>query len=206
MQDQDKEDEFYDSSKADDIHDPQQDITNGEVSPVSKMNKPPQHQEEKGGEFYFRSSPLPDPEDLKKYNEIVPGFAEKMLNSYVTLSSEEVVHRRKIEIKHVALQEKSLALEEKNLDIYGEIAKANSKRSNIGLYTCFLVLILLIGCGGYATHKNNTTIAVTIFGGAMSALVINYASVIYGTKKIRQAESEENNSKILESSKQPDSE
>lgn len=207
MKDQDKEDEFYDSSRDDDEYHSEKSTSSGEVSPVRKMNEPPQHQEEEeGGKFYFRSSPLPDPEDLKKYDDIVPGFAKDILNSYVVLSREEVEHRRKMEIKRLALNEKSLALEEKDLDICGEIARANSKRSNTGLHTCFLVLTLLIGSGCYAIYKNNTKVAVTVFGGTMSALVINYASVIYGTKKIRQAESEESNSKMLESSKQPDSE
>ena len=201
MKDQSKEDDFYESSEANEEGYVGEDTPSGDVSPVSKMNHPPQPPEEEGGRIYFRSSPLPDPEDLEKYDKIVPGFAKDILDSYVTLSGEEVKHRREMEKKHLALHEKSLALEEKNLDIYGEIARENSKRSNAGLYTCFAVLVLLIGCGGYATYKGQKTIAVTIFGGAMSALVINYASVIYGTKKIRQAE---NDSKMLESSEKSD--
>jgi uncharacterized membrane protein len=88
---------------------------------------------------------LPDPESMKMYEEIMPGFTEKMVN----MTIDESVHRREIE--------KSVVNHSKNLAVWG-------------MGFAFSSVLVISSLCFYAFYNNFPTQAATIATGVIVAL------------------------------------
>lgn len=88
---------------------------------------------------------LPDPESMKQYEEIMPGFTEKMVN----MTIDESVHRREIE--------KSVVKHSKNLALWG-------------MGFAFSSVLVISSLCFYAFQNNFPTQAATIATGVIVAL------------------------------------
>ncbi|MEY4539363.1 MAG: hypothetical protein RLZZ306_1120 [Bacteroidota bacterium] len=88
---------------------------------------------------------LPDPESMKQYEEIMPGFTEKMVN----MTIDESVHRREIE--------KSVVNHSKNLAVWG-------------MGFAFSSVLVISSLCFYAFYNNFPIQAATIATGVIVAL------------------------------------
>lgn len=111
------------------------------------------------------NSPLPPPEIIAGYEEILPGSADRILR----MTEEQGKHRRELE----------------KLVIKGDI-----RRSNIGLLLASIVTTIIIGCATYLALNNREATASVMVGTTIVALSANF---IYGTvaRKNERAEKQQ---------------
>ena len=72
----------------------------------------------------YRSGILPPPDELVRYEEILPGVTDRLLTTY----EQQVAHR--IDIEKIAI-------------------KGNSRRANLGQIFSFIIVIFALCLGGY---------------------------------------------------------
>lgn len=90
--------------------------------------------------------PLPPPEDLQKYNMVVPGAAERIL----TMAEEEMKHRHNRE----------------NMAI-----KYNNRLVSISTIFAFVCVVIFAGILCYAIYCHSDTAAIATAIGAIAAVV-----------------------------------
>jgi len=103
--------------------------------------------------------PLPHPAILEKYNQIVPGAAERIIK----MEEEQSRHRRTIEAKVIG---------------------ADSWKSILGVIFAFVIALLGLLIGGYTALKGQP-----FFGGTVSIAIIAsvVGTFIYGTQQRKQS-------------------
>lgn len=107
---------------------------------------------------YRHSGPIPDPMTLEKYEEILPGAADRILKMAENQSS----HRIKME---------------------STVIRSRSRDSLLGVISGFLLAVLTILAGAYIASKGFVWSG-TVFG---SAGLVGLVSVfIYGTRSARK--------------------
>ena len=108
------------------------------------------------------SGPIPPPEILAKYEELKPGFAERIIK----MAEEQGKHRRLLETD----------------GLQGQIQHTKSRdlEAKFGQWFAFILTVLTIVAGAYLVIKNHQ-ISGTIFGGMGLAVIVT--AFIYGTKK-----------------------
>ncbi len=171
------------------------------ITPVRAMSSDTEDDRQEISRFSFRASSIYPADELAEFDKLCPGFSKEYLTSHNRILNEEVTHRREVDREHINLHKESLKLESKNLDIQREVAMSNSQRSKVGLYSAFFLLLISLGLGGYAIHKGYKGVAITIFGGTIGTLALNYAGQIFSSKQLKQVEDDKNSQKQIESSK-----
>lgn len=91
------------------------------------------------------SGPLPRPEDLAKYDQIVPGAAERIIN----MAEREMDHRHKTDNKTT-----------KNI----------VRVTLLGIIFAFISVLILSGLVGYALYKGFDSVAASIAVGSIAAV------------------------------------
>jgi uncharacterized membrane protein len=98
-------------------------------------------------------SPLPPPDIIAGYEEILPGSADRIL----TMTEEQGKHRRELEKL---------------------VIKEDIRRSNLGLRLAGIVTTIIIGCATYLAVNNREVTASVMAGTTIVALSANF---IYGS-------------------------
>lgn len=98
------------------------------------------------------SGPLPPPEALAKYDQVVPGAAERILQ----MAEKEMQHRHENE-KH--------------------LAKSVTRTAIVSIIFAFLSVIILSSLVFYALYKNFDTVAASIAVGAIATVAGIFISV-----------------------------
>ena len=101
------------------------------------------------------SGPLPSPETLSQYNEIIPNGAERIM----AMAEQQSAHRRNLEESVVTTQ---------------------NKTSERGQLIAAALSVLLIAAGSWAFITDHDTVAGTIFGVTVTGLVTVF---LVGKKK-----------------------
>jgi uncharacterized membrane protein len=108
------------------------------------------------------SGPLPRPEDLKVYNEIIPNAAERILR----MAEENAKHRHQLE-KFELETEAGLAK---------SAIKIESRNSLLGLLFAFIICILAIGGGIYTAiigaHLAGSFISIAALTSLVGAFIV----------------------------------
>ncbi|MBJ7901336.1 MAG: hypothetical protein GC158_15765 [Cyanobacteria bacterium RI_101] len=112
----------------------------------------------------YRSGPI-EPDELKAYDDLAPGFAEKYLNELFVGAE----HQRKLEL--LEIDQEKLALE-----IQREIFEKNHRRSLLASQLGALVIIVAILTAGGLAYLGKEKTATAIIG---SLAVVS--GLIYGT-------------------------
>jgi uncharacterized membrane protein len=94
---------------------------------------------------HLYSGPIPDPESLSRYEQIQPGFAERIMS----MAEQEAIHRR---------------TNEKN------IIKSASKMSYLGIIFAFVTVLFFCGLIFYAITKEQNMTALSLAIGAVASL------------------------------------
>jgi uncharacterized membrane protein len=133
-------------------------------------------------QVFATSGPLPAPEMLAGFEQVKPGFAERI----VSMAEAEATHRRSMET--VAIQ--------------AQIEDRRAHRAEARIGQCFALVVALgfIGAGAYAIGQGATTTGAIIVGGALVGLV----SAFIGGRKVvgtDQPEMTEKPEKVLPPSK-----
>ena len=123
------------------------------------------------------SGPLPDPETMQRYNEILPGTAERIIKVFES----EVQHRHNIETERLSLAKEQIHIQE-------EYAQIDSRNSLLGLIFAFILGIGTIGGGVYITITKSPYGGIFLSAVGLSSLV---GTFIYGTR--RKAEKKNQN-------------
>jgi len=105
--------------------------------------------------------PLPKPEILQEFDNIVPGAAERI----IVMAEEQAAHRQKLEYI---------------------VVKSGSRDSLLGLICGFIIGIVTIGCGTYCIQAGQPAAGTILGGTGLSSLV---GVFIYGSRQ-RKAERE----------------
>lgn len=108
--------------------------------------------------------PLPPANELARYEEIVPGFA----NRIVKLAEEEAIHRRNLE---------------------NTIVRRQLNQSSAGQWLGSILSVILIGVGGFLTYNGHDTVGGVIFGTTIVGLAI-----VFITGRASKKSEGENNS------------
>ncbi len=137
-----------------------------------------------------RSGPIPDPNTLRQYETIVPGFAKQYLTSFV----EESKHRRGMETEIIVLNKQELEQQ-------GWLMRANHQRSLWGLAAGFIISISALGSAVYVTVKGYPWVGGIIGGATVTALAGVFVIGKFQEKQEMDAqlESQESKDKALKS-------
>jgi hypothetical protein len=120
--------------------------------------------ESSGIEFFYREGPIL-PDELKAYDDLVPGFASQYLTEVIN----EAKHQRQLELAEVE-QEKLI------LDTQKEIFKSNHKRSLLGTAAGFTVIMTVLILATGLAIKGQKEVAI-----ASVASLAGVSAIIYGT-------------------------
>lgn len=104
------------------------------------------------------SGPLPPPNILKAYDEIIPNGAERIFKMAENQSS----HRQNLE---------------------SSVVKSNSRDSLLGIISAFIISIFTVAAGAFCITSGHP-VAGTILGGAGLASIVG--TFIYGTRSERE--------------------
>lgn len=105
------------------------------------------------------SGPLPSPETLEGYNQVLPGLADRI----VTMAENQQKHR-------VGLENTSL--------------RRQFNQSGTGQWMAFVLSILFLGVGGYLIHEDHDWAGSIIITGTLVSLAVAF---ITGKLKIAQS-------------------
>lgn len=103
--------------------------------------------------------PLPDPETLRRYDELVPGFAREL----ASLLIKESEHRRLMETRELNIRGEII-------DQEGWLIKANSNRSMWGLAAGFVIAMSALGASIYVTVRGYPWVGGVIGGATVTTL------------------------------------
>ena len=109
----------------------------------------------------FRSGILPPPEELVKYEEILPGVTERLLLTY----EKQVDHR--IELEKIVI-------------------KGNSRRANWGQILSFVIVIFALCLGGYLLLKGLSSQGIATIITAVGSLVASFIAASITRKSERE--------------------
>lgn len=108
--------------------------------------------------FAQYAGPIPDPENLAKYNEIIPDAANRILK----MAESQASHRQ---------------------DLESYVVKTNARRAYLGVVCAFIICMTTTLCGFYLV-LNGFSIAGTVFTGlGLTGLA---ATFIYGTQSQKE--------------------
>jgi uncharacterized membrane protein len=107
------------------------------------------------------SGPLPAPEQLAQYNEVMPGLADRI----VRMAEGEATHRR--------------SLEQQLIQIHIEDTKENRAIEHQGQHYAAAISIIMIGCGTAIILAGHTLTGGLLTGATLLTLV---AMFIFGRK------------------------
>ena len=125
------------------------------------------------------SGPLPPPESMRGYEEVVKGSAERIL----VMAEKEQENRFASISKDKELYALSLKLEQDELDQEKEIIRINARNSLVGLIFGFVaVIVLTISTVILILHGHD--IAGSIFGGTTVVAIVS--TLIYGSRVKQQ--------------------
>ena len=116
------------------------------------------------------SGPLPEPDILRKYDEVLPGSAERILK----MAEDQQKHHNDQETRQ--------------LDMYLTLLQADSKRSNRGLWAGFAITLAGLGGGMFLVYAGHDWAGAAIAGLNLVSLA---AVFVYGTRS-RRAERADN--------------
>jgi hypothetical protein len=143
--------------------------------------------ESSGIEFFYREGPIL-PDELKAYDDLVPGFA----NQYLTEVINEAKHQRQLELAEVE-QEKLI------LDTQKEIFTSNHKRSLLGTTAGFTVIMTALILATVLGLQGKEKTALGIVGSLAGVSVIIYGTDAYNKGKMQKLEQKKDDKeKILE--------
>lgn len=108
--------------------------------------------------------PLPPPQDLDRYNQIQPGFAERLL----AMAESEAVHRRDLERKQV--------------DAQGTDLVAYHREVRSGQVCATIIALSALAAGAYAATHGGQIAGALIGGGGLAGLVTAF---VVGRKSSR---------------------
>lgn len=103
------------------------------------------------------SGPIPPPDILAKYNDVMPGLADKLVDQFIAQGA----HRMGIESKVVA---------------------ADIQRSRWGLVAGFTLSLLIIGGGYYLIYLENSAEGIAVMA---STVVMLVGTFVYATERRR---------------------
>jgi uncharacterized membrane protein len=108
---------------------------------------------------------IPSPELLSKYNELMPGLADRLISQ----AEQQTAHRHYMEKKHL---------------------NANICKSILGLIFGFLIGLLGVGGGMYLTYMGFNVIGIIFSSATLVSLVMAF---IYGSQSKKNGGSASNN-------------
>ncbi len=125
----------------------QQPLNNNPVGPVIPRSVPPQQPDRIVAMSY--SGPLPHPDDLERYGEIVTGGAERIL----VLLEQQTAHR--IEMEKI-------------------VVTTDAKRQSRGMIFGFIVALVGLGGSIFLGYKGAQVAAGILGGGTLASLVYTF--------------------------------
>lgn len=137
------------------------DYPHGDPVIVSQSDKEGLKYEVEVSEFETHSGPLPSPHVLRGYDDIAPGAAERIIR----------------------MAEKQL---DHNINYDTKSLKCVDNSEKRGQWFGFILTILLIGSGIWATAIGNTTVACIIFGTATAAVAGAFVSNMLRIRKHKE--------------------
>lgn len=149
--------------------------------------------------FTYRVGPLP-PDELREYEELVPGFAERYLNEVL----EGARHDREIEKEETQLQRLEIEQEDKVRQTQEKLFYSNQRRSFGGMIAGSVIMLFAIGCATYLGLNDREATAVGIVGSLSAAAAVAYGTDAFNRRRRKElGGSEDDSPELPEGNKDP---
>ena len=126
---------------------------------VDESTEPERHVTQFSAESY--SGPLPQPEELGKYESVLPGAADRI----ITMAEKELAQRHDAERTFLELRRLSI--------------QADYGRSNRGLYAGATVALAIVAAGALMTYLGQSEEAAAVVTGTIASVA---AIFVYGAR------------------------
>lgn len=105
------------------------------------------------------AGPIPPPDELRQYDDLIPGAAERIMRMWEAQASQRIqAENRRIE------------QDDRRIEIEGKRVEVESKRGYLGLAFGFAISLLLIAIGAYVVVWGNPWVGVAIIGVDIAAI------------------------------------
>jgi hypothetical protein len=131
----------------------------------------------------YRAGPI-TPDELKVYNNLVPGFAEGYLNEIIRESQ----HYRDIEREKIELERTELAQEAEIVRVQERIFQSNQRRSVFGSIAGSIIALTAIGSATFLGANGHKEVAIAVVGSLAGTAVIIYGTDAYNKGRQKELE------------------
>lgn len=122
---------------------------------------------------------MPLPSDLRRYDEALPGAAERIMR----IAEARASHLIQAENRRIQTEADLVQIEGERVQIEKIVVIGESKRAYLGVASAFILSLLMIAIGAYAIIWGNPWVGVAVIGADIAALA---AVFIYGTNSRRR--------------------
>ena len=102
------------------------------------------------------SGPLPQAAELKRYDDIQPGFAERI----VAMAEKQQAHRHE--------------LEKKDIEVFAETEREKLKQEGRGQIFAFISIVLMVLAGGFLAWLGYSGLALALTGSSLAFVIFAY--------------------------------
>lgn len=139
----------------------------------------------------YREGPI-TPDELREYDELVPGFAQDYLNEVIR----EVQHHRDIELKKIEIEKAELAQEGEIVRVQERIFRSNQSRSVWGSIAGFIITLTAIGSATFLGLNGQKEAAIAVVGSLAVTAAIIYGTDAYNTGRQKELEARESDNEV----------
>ena len=128
------------------------------------------------------AGPIPPPDELRQYDDVIPGAAERIMRMWEAQASQRI----QAENRRIEQDDRRIAQDDRRIEIEGKRVEVESKRGYLGLACGFAISLLLIAIGAYVVVWGNPWVGVAIIGVDIAAIA---GIFVYGTNaRLRASE------------------
>ena len=135
------------------------------------------------------AGPIPPPDELRQYDDLIPGAAERIMRMWEAQASQRIqAENRRIDQddRRIAQDDRRIQQDDRRIEIEGKRVQVESKRGYLGLAFGFAISLLLIAIGAYVVVWGNPWVGVAIIGVDIAAIA---GIFVYGTNaRLRASE------------------
>ena len=135
------------------------------------------------------AGPIPPPDELRQYDDLIPGAAERIMRMWEAQASQRIqAENRRIDQdeRRIAQDDRRIEQDDRRIEIEGKRVQVESKRGYLGLAGAFALALLLIAIGAYGVVWGNPWVGVAVIGANIAGIA---GIFVYGTNaRLRASE------------------
>lgn len=165
---------------------PDEDIPSYSPDVLSRENSIAQQPDKSQLSLSYREGPI-TPDELREYNELVPGFAQDYLSEVI----KEVQHHRDIELKKIEIEKAELVQEGEIVRVQERIFRSNQRRSVLGSISGSIITLAAICSATFLGFNGHKEVAIAVVSSLAAVSVIIYGTDAYNKGRQKELETRE---------------